>query len=145
MIDYILFLSKTGKCCFFKSYLNSFISLEELIKQVVAIISSNQESNIVYDIELKGFEKGRRLYYKYLGEVFIVFICDKLENELAVIDFINLLVSVSDDLFNGFAENLVLMNMEKMHLIIDEMITGGIVTELDKSEIIRCYKESIGN
>ena len=61
------------------------------------------------------------------------------ENELAILDFINVIMKIFDEVFKNVCELHLIMNPDKLYLIIDEMISGGIVIETNKDEIISNY------
>ena len=62
-----------------------------------------------------------------------------IENELAILDFINVIMKIFDEVFKNVCELHLIMNPDKLYLIIDEMISGGIVIETNKDEIISNY------
>ena len=53
------------------------------------------------------------------------------------------MMSILDEVFKGISELHLIMNPEKLYLIIDEMISGGIVIETSKTEIISNYMEKM--
>ena len=108
----------------------------ENIKQKLRESEIKKNNNIrdkYYDNEI------RRIAFRPFGSIFIVTICDELENELAILDFINVIMKIFDEVFKNVCELHLIMNPDKLYLIIDEMISGGIVIETNKDEIISNY------
>lgn len=149
MIEGIFILNNKGKCRFSKIYSQDETSesIEDLIKRLFEIISNTKDSSIVYDFVYwkSKPEETRRLYFRVYGSIYILFICDELENELAILDFINVMMIVLDEVFKGVSESHIINNPEKIHYLVDEMITGGIVIETNKNEIITSYKETLNS
>ncbi len=56
-------------------------------------------------------------------------ILDDLENKMAMLDFINAMMQMFDDVFKVVCELHLIMNPEKVYLVIDEMISAGSVIE----------------
>ena len=48
-------------------------------------------------------------------------------------------MKIFDEVFKNVCELHLIMNPDKLYLIIDEMISGGIVIETNKDEIISNY------
>ncbi len=68
---------------------------------------------------------------------------NQLENELAMIDFINMYTTTIDEFLIGFEELTLLLNIEKINIITNEIITAGIVVDLNKTEVLKYCKEII--
>lgn len=148
MIESIFFLSKSGTCLFRKIYIS--INLNEsnsIALEVFKLISSNKDSSIIYNYSYgsNDFSKNKRIYFRYYGSYYIAFVCDELENELATLDFINVMIALIKDILKGVNDELLLLNTEKVHLIVDEMISGGIVIETNSSIVLKNYNEMINS
>jgi hypothetical protein len=143
MIEALLILNKLGLVRFIKFYSEDISSTdkEELAKKVYESIISAKDTNIIYDFDYYG--KRRKLVYRSYGSIYIATILDDLENELAILDFINVIMGVFDDIFKGVCELHLIMNPEKLYLIVDEMISAGIVIETSKSEIVSNYNDKM--
>lgn len=140
MIECLMILSKTGVIRFLKIYSEneSIIDKKDLVERVFNAIQNSNDTQIIYDFIYYNKEI-RRIAFRPFGTIFIVTICDELENELAILDFINVIMKVLDDVFKNVCELHLIMNPEKLYLIIDEMISGGMVIETNKDEIISNY------
>lgn len=149
MIESIFILNNKGKCRFSKIYSHEEITepIEDLIKRLFDVISLTKDSSIIYDFPYfkSRPEDPRRIYFRTYGSIYIVFICDDLENELAILDFINVMMIVLDEVFKGISESHIINSPEKIHYLVDEMITGGIVIETNKNEIINSYRELLNS
>ena len=143
MIECILFLSKTGILRILKIYTEdeTKIDRKQLVENVMKSINNSSDTQIIYDFDYFGSK--RRLVYRSFGSIYIAFVSDELENELALLDFINVMMKVLDEIFKGICELHIIMNPEKIYLAIDEMVSGGMVIEVDKTEIIKAYTDKI--
>ena len=143
MIEAILILNKLGVLRFLKIYSENEtkIEQEDFTKNVFNILINSKDTNIVFDFDYYG-EK-RKLVFRLFGSIYIAMILDELENELAILDFLNVLMQVLDEIFKGVCELHLIMNPDKIYLLIDEMISAGIVIETSKNEIISNYNDKL--
>ena len=144
MIETILILNKLGTCIYYKNFSDmDFSSIQHLSNSVFSAVSNTKDSNIVYDFSYQHNNKQfiSSVFFRYEEGVYIVFICDELENELATIDLINIIYEIAKEIFKGINEDVIVHNLEKVHVLIDEIITGGVVIEVNKKIIIQSYKE----
>jgi AP-3 complex subunit sigma len=136
MIETILIINKQGVLRLIKVFTEdeSKLDIEDLTKRVYESINTSKDTSIVYDFDY--LESKRRLLFRAYGSIYIAYITDELENELGILDFINLMMKVLDDIFKGVTEKDIITNPEKIYLLLDEMVSGGIVIETDKTEIL---------
>lgn len=138
MIEFILIFNSLGKCILNKSYgdISQDYNLNSMIFKAFKLISDSKEISIIYD-----FMENKRIYFRQYNGIYVSFICDDLENELATLDFINVFVDICTEVLKGFTEQFIVLNIEKVLLLIDEMIIGGIIVEINKIEVLNNYKE----
>lgn len=143
MIEAVLIFNKFGIIRFIKLYNENERSVDknDLVKRVLKSIYESKETNIIFDIDLKN--QKQKLVFRRFGAVYLAMILDELENELAILDFINLFMQILDEIFKGVSELHMIMNPEKIYLIIDEMISGGMVIETNKAEILSNYEDKM--
>ena len=144
MIKIILILSKTGIIRFIKIYsLNDEnLNKTELVNNILINIQKSEDTQIIYDFPYINNEK-RKLVYKSFGGIYLILIIDECENELASLDFINVIMKVLDEIFKGVCEIHMIMNPDKLYFLIDEMICGGMVIETNKEDIIKNYNDKM--
>ncbi len=138
-----MIFTKQGTNRFIKIYSEdeSQIDRETLIKQLYNEIINTKDSSIIFDFNYMG--KKRKLVYRLYGSIFIVLVIDEAENELAMLDLISVMMGILDEVFKGISELHLIMNPEKLYLLVDEMISGGIVIETSKGEIISNYNDKM--
>lgn len=143
MIEGIFLLNRFGNVRFIKIYSEeeNNIDREALIKRIHNIMIDTRDINIILDFEYLG--KPRKLVFKTFGSIFIAMILDESENELAIMDFINVIMNCFDEVFKGVCELHFIMNPEKIYFIMDEMVSGGIVIETNQEEIIKNFNEKM--
>jgi hypothetical protein len=143
MIEAVLIISRLGLLRFLKIYTEdeNKLNKEEMVKSVYQSIRDSKETGIVFDFEYMG-EK-RKIIFRLYGTIYIVFIIDELENELAILDFINVYMTILDSVFKDVTELHIILNPDKMYLLIDEMISAGVVIETNKNEILANYTDKL--
>jgi hypothetical protein len=143
MIETLLILNKLGLLRFIKVYSEEEHKLdkEALVITVFSHLQNSRDTSIIFDFNYMG--QKRKLIYRLFGSIYIVMILDDLENELAMLDFINVMMQVFDDVFKGVCELHLIMNPEKVYLVVDEMISGGSVIETSRLEISSNYMDKM--
>nr|XP_002741753.2 PREDICTED: AP-4 complex subunit sigma-like [Saccoglossus kowalevskii] len=132
MLKFLLLANKQGHVRLTKYYEYSEISerttLEaDLIRKVLAR-SENQCSFLDY--------RDYKVVYRRYASLYFMIGIDHEENEMAILEFIHLLVEVMDMYFNKVCELDIMCNLEKAHMILDEMISNGYIVETNKSRIV---------
>ena len=143
MIEAILLVNKNGLLRFLKLYTEdeSKLDINDIARRAFELISKSKETSIIFDFEYNNTK--RKLLFRLYGSIYIIFISDESENELGILDFINLMMKIFDEIFKGVTEKDIIMNPDKLYLILDEMISGGMVIETDKNEIMNNYNDKI--
>jgi len=75
------------------------------------------------------------VYRRYASLYFIVGI-DSYENELSILEFIHMIVETYDNYFEGVCELDIMFNVEKAHMILDEVVSNGEIVETNRSRIL---------
>ncbi|XP_073269413.1 AP-3 complex subunit sigma-like isoform X1 [Primulina huaijiensis] len=142
MIRGVIIMNDQGKPRLVKFYeFQPVEKQQELIRSIYRILCSRAEnvSNFVKVDSL--FGKDVRLVYKTYATLYVVFIFDNSENELAMLDLMQVFVETMDRCFSNVCELDVVFNFNKMHTILDEIILGGQVLETNSSEIVKAVEE----
>uniref|UniRef100_A0A8P0TRF7 AP complex subunit sigma n=1 Tax=Canis lupus familiaris TaxID=9615 RepID=A0A8P0TRF7_CANLF len=58
------------------------------------------------------------------------------ENEMAIYEFIHNFVEVLDEYFNRVSELDIMFNLDKVHIILDEMMLNGCIVETNRARIL---------
>ncbi|XP_058943778.1 AP-4 complex subunit sigma-1 isoform X2 [Pocillopora verrucosa] len=77
------------------------------------------------------FKNFKVVYRRYASLLFIVGV-DSDENELSILEFIHNFVETLDRYFS----NVIMFNLDKVHMILDEMIMNGEILETNKNRIL---------
>ncbi|RZC27822.1 AP-4 complex subunit sigma isoform B [Glycine soja] len=75
------------------------------------------------------------VYRRYASLFFLVGVDDD-ENELAILEFIHLLVETMDRHFGNVCELDIMFHLEKAHFMLEEMVMNGCIVETSKSNIL---------
>ena len=59
-----------------------------------------------------------------------------VENELSILEFIHMIVETYDSYFEGVCELDIMFNVEKAHMILDEVVSNGEIVETNRSRIL---------
>jgi len=95
--------------------------------------------NFVEDGSLFGDDT--HVIYRHFATLYFIVVCDKAESELGILDLIQVYVETLDKSFENVCELDIIFNQQKAGLILDQMITGGLVLETNSQEIEKRYKE----
>ncbi|XP_022801353.1 AP-4 complex subunit sigma-1-like [Stylophora pistillata] len=81
------------------------------------------------------FKNFKVVYRRYASLLFIVGV-DSDENELSILEFIHNFVETLDRYFSNVCELDIMFNLDKVHMILDEMIVNGEILETNKNRIL---------
>ncbi|QDZ24640.1 subunit sigma of clathrin/coatomer adaptor AP-3 complex [Chloropicon primus] len=142
MIRCFLVINNFGKPRLIKFY--ERLSNEErqkAIEDAYRLVSKRLDDlcNFVEDDNLFGGDS--QLIYRHFATLYFIVICDKAESELGILDLIQVYVETLDKSFENVCELDIIFNQQKAGLILDQMITGGLVLETNSQEIVTKYKE----
>ena len=76
------------------------------------------------------------IYRRYVSLYFIIAVDSEEENEYIYYSFIQLLVETLNKYFKKVCELDIIMNLEKTHYIIEEMVMNGEILEASKQDIV---------
>eukprot|EP01129_Flabellula_baltica_P004416 TRINITY_DN1530_c0_g1_i2.p1 TRINITY_DN1530_c0_g1~~TRINITY_DN1530_c0_g1_i2.p1 ORF type:complete len:146 (+),score=39.53 TRINITY_DN1530_c0_g1_i2:188-625(+) len=79
--------------------------------------------------------EGCKIIYRTYATLNFIIVIDDAESELGILDLIHTIVEMIDRSFKNGSELDVIFNFTKVHAIIDEMIQGGMVCDIDKENI----------
>jgi len=68
---------------------------------------------------------------------------DSSESELAILDLIQVFVESLDKIFENVCELDIIFNLNKVNIVLNEIISGGMVLETNINEIVIGAKEGI--
>lgn len=80
--------------------------------------------------------KDFKLVYRQYAALFIVVGISSTENELSIYELVHNFVEVLDKYFSRVSELDIMFNLDKVHIILDEMIQNGHVVETNKNRIL---------
>lgn len=83
-------------------------------------------------VEYKDF----KLVYRQYAALFIVVGIDQTENEMAVYELIHNFVEVLDKYFSRVSELDIMFNLDRVHIILDEMVLNGCIVETNRNRIL---------
>ncbi|CAI5697217.1 unnamed protein product [Oreochromis niloticus] len=83
-------------------------------------------------VEYKDFKV---VYRQYAALYIVVGITDS-ENELSIYELVHNFVEVLDKYFSRVSELDIMFNLDRVHIILDEMIQNGHIVETNKSRIL---------
>lgn len=81
------------------------------------------------------FKNFKVVYRRYASLLFIVGV-DSDENELSILEFIHNFVETLDRYFSNVCELDIMFNLDRVHMILDEMIMNGEILETNKNRIL---------
>ncbi|KAI3367140.1 hypothetical protein L3Q82_008137 [Scortum barcoo] len=83
-------------------------------------------------VEYKDF----KLIYRQYAALYIVVGVTDSENELSVYELVHNFVEVLDKYFSRVSELDIMFNLDRVHIILDEMIQNGHIVETNRSRIL---------
>ncbi|CAI8048380.1 AP-4 complex subunit sigma [Geodia barretti] len=132
MLKFVLLVNKQGQTRLSQYY--EYVPVEERVTTEADIVrkclSRNEESCSF--MEYKNFKV---VFRRYASLYFIVGV-DNSENELSILEFIHNIVETFDRYFESVCELDIMFNIDRAHMMLDEMIVNGNIVETNKSRVL---------
>ena len=125
-------VNKQGQTRLSKYYEHVEINKRTLLETEViksCLSWSNEQCSF---IEYKDF----KLIYREYAALFTVVEVNDTENEMAIYEFIHNFVEVLDDYFSRVSELDIMFHLDKVHIILDEMVLNGCIVETNRARIL---------
>ncbi|KAL2098991.1 hypothetical protein ACEWY4_005471 [Coilia grayii] len=140
MIKFFLMVNKQGQTRLSKYYENVDISKRAALEADVVKGCLSRRKDECSFVEYKDY----KLVYRQYAALYIVVGITDTENELSIYELVHNFVEVLDKYFSRvseldlflYPEAQIMFNLDKVHIILDEMILNGHVVETNKSRIL---------
>ena len=133
MINFLLLVNKLGQTRLAQYYIDlPGIERRTLESELVRKCLSRDDKKCCVIIH----RNYKIIYRRYVSLYFIIGVDLTEENEYLYYSFIHLLVETLNSYFEKVCELDIIMNLEKTHFIIEEMIQNGQILEASKQRII---------
>ncbi|XP_015905805.1 AP-3 complex subunit sigma-2 [Parasteatoda tepidariorum] len=86
-------------------------------------------------------DKSVKIIYRHYATLYIVFCVDSSESELAILDLIQVFVETLDKCFKNVCELDLVFHVDKVHYVLNEIVSGGLVLENSMSSILQAFEE----
>lgn len=83
-----------------------------------------------------------RLIYRHYATLYFIFAVDRTESELGILDLIQVFVEALDKCFEEVCELDLVFHIDKVHYILDEIISNGHVLETSLKEIVNHIQQA---
>jgi AP-3 complex subunit sigma len=116
---------------------------QQIVTEVYQSVSRRAAGlcNFVEFPGVNGWGQGSRIVYRNFATLFFICVADASESELGVLELIHIIVETLDKAFTEVCELDVVFNFDKINFIIDEIVTGGLVSETLTHEVLLSLKE----
>uniref|UniRef100_A0AAZ3RJ07 AP-4 complex subunit sigma-1 n=2 Tax=Oncorhynchus TaxID=8016 RepID=A0AAZ3RJ07_ONCTS len=132
MIKFLLMVNKQGQTRLSKYYEQVDIEKRPSLETDVVKRCLSRKKEECSFVEYKDF----RLVYRQYAALFIVVGISDTENELSIYELVHNFVEVLDKYFSRVSELDIMFNLDKVHIIIDEIIQNGHIVETNKNRIL---------
>uniref|UniRef100_UPI0037E82CBC AP-4 complex subunit sigma-1 isoform X1 n=1 Tax=Semicossyphus pulcher TaxID=241346 RepID=UPI0037E82CBC len=134
MIKFILMVNRQGQTRLSRYYQPVELNRRALLEaDVVRCCLSRKKDQVSCSfVEYKDF----KLVYRQYAALYIVVGVTDSENELSVYELVHNFVEVLDKYFSRVSELDIMFNLDRVHVILDEMIQNGHIVETNKSRIL---------
>ncbi|KAL3875025.1 hypothetical protein ACJMK2_037966 [Sinanodonta woodiana] len=132
MIKFLLLVNKHGQLRISKHY--QYMEKEDkqrLEKELIGICLKRGDKKSSF-LEYQDFV----LIYRCYVDLFFIAGVTKDENEIAIYEFFHLILETLDKYFPKLSEVDIQFNLDKVHMILDEMIINGNIVETSPVRIL---------
>lgn len=132
MIKFVLMVNRQGQTRLSRYYQPVELSKRALLEADVVRCCLSRKKDQCSFVEYKDF----KLVYRQYAALYIVVGVTDSENELSVYELVHNFVEVLDKYFSRVSELDIMFNLDRVHIILDEMIQNGHIVETNKSRIL---------
>ncbi|MCJ8737081.1 hypothetical protein PDJAM_G00019770 [Pangasius djambal] len=129
MIKFLLMVNKQGQTRLSKHYEHVDIGKRAALEVDVVNACLFRKKDECSFVEYKDY----KLVYRQYAALFIVVGITDNENELSIYELIHNFIEVLDKYFSRVQ---IMFNLDKVHIILDEMILNGHIVETNKNRIL---------
>ncbi|XP_069392295.1 AP-4 complex subunit sigma-1 isoform X3 [Paralichthys olivaceus] len=127
MIKFVLMVNRQGQTRLSRYYQPVELSRRAALEADVVRCCLSRRKEQCSFVEYKDF----KLVYRQYAALYIVVAVTDAENELSVFELVHNFVEVLDKYFSR-----IMFNLDRVHVILDEMIQNGHIVETNKSRIL---------
>ncbi|XP_070698610.1 AP-4 complex subunit sigma-1 isoform X1 [Pempheris klunzingeri] len=132
MIKFVLMVNRQGQTRLSRYYQAVELSRRALLEADVVRCCLSRKKDQCSFVEYKDF----KLVYRQYAALYIVVGVTDTENELSVYELVHNFVEVLDKYFSRVVSSHIMFNLDRVHIILDEMIQNGHIVETNKSRIL---------
>uniref|UniRef100_A0A673MLI4 AP complex subunit sigma n=2 Tax=Sinocyclocheilus TaxID=75365 RepID=A0A673MLI4_9TELE len=128
MIKFLLMVNKQGQTRLSKYYEQVELGKRAALEADVVRGCLARRKEECSFVEYKDY----KLVYRQYAALFVVVGITENENELSIYELVHNFVEVLDKYFS----RVIMFNLDKVHIILDEMILNGHIVETNKNRIL---------
>ncbi|KAF7704193.1 AP-4 complex subunit sigma-1 [Silurus meridionalis] len=132
MIKFLLMVNKQGQTRLSKHYEHVEVGKRAALEADVVKACLFRKKDECSFVEYKDY----KLVYRQYAALFIVVGITDNGNELSIYELIHNFIEVLDKYFSRVSELDIMFNLDKVHIILDEMILNGHIVETNKNRIL---------
>ncbi|XP_055018824.1 AP-4 complex subunit sigma-1 isoform X1 [Boleophthalmus pectinirostris] len=132
MIQFFLMVNRQGQTRLSRYYTDVELNLRQNLETEVVQRCLSRSKEQCSFVEYQDY----KLVYRQYAALYIVVGVTDDENELSIFEMIHNFVEVLDKYFSRVSELDIMFNLDRVHIILDEMIQNGHIVETNKSRIL---------
>ncbi|KAJ8288568.1 hypothetical protein COCON_G00012270 [Conger conger] len=132
MIKFLLMANKQGQIRLAKYYEHVDIAKRASLEADIVKSCLSRRKEECSFVEYKDY----KLVYRQYAGIYVIVGVNETENELAIFELVHNFVEVLDKYFSRVSELDIMFNLDKVHIILDEMILNGHLVETNKCRIL---------
>ncbi|KAM9842882.1 AP-4 complex subunit sigma-1 isoform 1-T1 [Aulostomus maculatus] len=132
MITFVLMVNRQGQTRLSRYYQPVELSRRAALEADVVHCCLSRKKDQCSFVEYKDF----KLVYRQYAALYIVVGVTDVENELSIYELVHNFVEVLDKYFSHVSELDIMFNLDRVHIILDEMIQNGLIVETNRSSIL---------
>ncbi|KAI8090560.1 Longin-like domain-containing protein [Thamnidium elegans] len=132
MISFFLIVNRTGQTRFSRYYQSDIIKDRPTFELQVArsCITRKQSQTLFFSL------KEHKIVYRTYASLYFIIGCDPEDNVFSLLELIQFSVECMDQYFEKVTELDLVYNLEKVHMIMDEIIVKGLILETNHDRVL---------
>ncbi|KAI7893606.1 AP complex, mu/sigma subunit [Mucor mucedo] len=130
MIQFFLIVNRTGQTRFARYYQNDPENPTFELQVARGCITRKPSQTLFFSL------KEHKIVYRVYASLYFIIGCEPQDNEFSLLELIQFSVECMDSYFEKVTELDLVYNLEKVHMIMDEIIVKGLILETNHDRVL---------
>ena len=126
MIKGIFIINNHGMVRIARYFTTMTLDRQQAVARFIYRSVSSRPDHLCNYLEVVDEDWGKyKIVYRHYATLYFIFVVDRTESDLGILDLIQVFVEVLDKCFENVCELDIIFHSDKVNFVLDEIVTGG--------------------